>query len=361
MASKRIVAIDARLFGGQSTGDSTYWTGLIRALLQSDDSISYLLFSNTPKPAEIPSGEKFRWIQLNHRNSRLWSLVHFPLAARRLGASAIHTQYSLSPLAGRNGITTIHDVSFFIGPHWFGKKDRLILQRSIPGSARRAAAILTVSQSSKAEIEHYIPAATGKVFATPLACPDWIQAVPRNEAKGIVADKLGLTEPYVLSVSTRWPRKNMELAVAAMEGLTSSLPHRLVLTGKAGWGDQSVGSRTFATGYVDQSLLGALYSAADLYLCPSLHEGFGLPLLEAFRCGCPVLCTSKGALPEVAGDAALVMPDEIPANWSAAIENLLSSSGKLEQLATKGRERESQFSWQQTAAETRKVYERVLG
>src|SRR5579885_1319148 len=110
------IAIDARLVGGQSTGDSTYWLGLLTGLSRINTNFRFLLFSNAPRPPGIPESPAFQWVRLPSRNSRWWSLVRFPLLARRMNADALHTQYSLSPLAGSIGITTIHDVSFFIGP-----------------------------------------------------------------------------------------------------------------------------------------------------------------------------------------------------------------------------------------------------
>src|SRR5947208_6429719 len=106
------IAIDARLVGGQNTGDSTYWTGLLLCLSRVNANFRFLLFSNVRKPSGIPESENFQWVRIPGRSSRWWSLSRFPLNARRMGASAIHTQYSLSPLAGKAGITTVHDISF---------------------------------------------------------------------------------------------------------------------------------------------------------------------------------------------------------------------------------------------------------
>ena len=350
-----IVAIDARLVGGTSTGDSTYWTGLLGGLAEVGAS-QILLFSDRPRPTEAPA--EFEWVHLPAKHPRWWSLVQFPLAARKAGANVIHGQYSLSPLIGARGITTIHDVSFFIGPEWFRTKDRLILQKSVPATAKRSGRVITVSNSSAGEIERFIPAAKGKVVVTHLACPPWIQRVGDAEAKQ-VADSLGIRGPYMLTVSTRWPRKNMGLAVAAVELLPESVPHRLVLTGKYGWGEHELGGRGISTGYVSNEQLSALYSGASLYLSPSRHEGFGIPVLEAFRTGCPVLCSAGGALPEVAGDAGAVESSWEPADWARAIESLLGDPSKLAELRRRGFEREKQFTWAACARRTLEVYREV--
>ncbi len=350
------VALDARLIGGDATGDSTYWTGLLRGLSERATSNRYLLLSNRPPPEKIPDGDRFRWITLPARSNRWWSLVQFPLAARKLGAQAIHTQYNLSPLVGKRGVTTIHDVSFFIGPEWFRPRDRIFLTRFVPRSAARAARVIAVSNTSKAEIERFIPAAQGKIVVALNGANEAIQPIAPERAREIVQEELGVAAPYLLTVGTRWPRKNMKLAIEACELLGRELPHRLAVTGKPGWGEEPPGARIVPTGYVSEAQLSALYSAAELYLAPSFHEGFGIPLVEAFGCGCPVLCSSGGALPEVAGDAAQVLASWEADAWRDAISNLLSDSSKLDAMRAKGRVRASAFRWRDSAGAHEQAY-----
>ena len=350
------IAIDARLVAGASTGDSTYWTSLIQAFLRQSSDARLLLFSNASRPEIIPETRTISWIQVSARSSRWWSYVSFPLAARRHRANVVHTQYSLSPLVTRGGVTTVHDVSFLIGPEWFKPRDRAILSRTVPASCRRASRIIAVSEKCRQEIERFIPTAAGKTRVVCNACPDWIHRVPPESAREIVRQKTGVTEPYMLTVGTRWPRKNMALALDAAALLPAQIPHRLVVTGKPGWGEERLGERGVAVGYVDTDTLSALYSAADLYLAPSRHEGFGIPVLEAFRCGCPVLCSSGGALPEVAGDAAVVATSWEPADWAESIRLLLGDPSKIEDLKKRGTERERSFTWDLAARQTLDVY-----
>lgn len=353
------VALDARLIGQRSTGDSTYWAGLLQGLAETDPPLNFLFFSNGEKPPGIPETPKMRWIRLESRNSRWWSLVRFPLAARRMGAEAIHTQYNLSPLVGKRGITTVHDVSFFIGPQWFQQKDLFLLRRFVPSSVKRAARVIAVSETSKGEIESFISAAKGKTNVAYNGPNPALTPFERVKAKQIVQDELGIETPFLLTVGTRWPRKNMTLAMQATSHFSEGMPHKLVVTGKEGWGEEYPGKRVVATGYVTDEQLSALYSAADLYLAPSLHEGFGIPLVEAFACGCPVLCSSGGALPEIAGDAAKVMESWAPAAWARAIAELLSDSGKLEAMRERGKRRAAEFTWKRSAEIHAKVYQEV--
>ncbi len=349
--SEPLVAIDARLAAGASTGDSSYWSGLLYGLSRISPNARFLLLSNAPQPPEIPESDKFRWLVVPGSNLRWWNLLSLPLAARRAGAQVLHSQYNLSPLAGRIGVTTIHDVSFFIGPQWFKPRDLFVLQRFISASVKRARRVIAVSQTSKEEIERFIPAARGKTTAIPEACPIHI----KPDSTVDVRELFGLREPYLLTVGTRWPRKNMQLAISA----AAQTPYPLVITGKPGWGDEDVRPNTKLTGYVDNDTLSALYRHASLYLAPSLHEGFGLPLLEAFACGCPVMCSDGGALPEVAGDAAIVMHSRRWKDWTAAILKLMNDSSKLDDLKGRGRARLAEFSWEKTAQLTMEVYREV--
>lgn len=353
-----VAALDARLFTSASTGDTSYWRGLILALSRQPQEFQFLLFSNAARPPEIPDSPQIEWIHLPARSSRWWSLVAFPLAARRRGASLLHTQYTLSPLA-KGGITTIHDLSFFVGPDWFPPKDRMILQSQVPASCRRAKAVLAVSETTRRDLEKWAPGSRGKTFVTPNALGANIQPMPQAEALDAVR-RLGMEGPYLLTVGTRWPRKNMELAVAAADLLPASLPHRLAVTGKSGWGDQSLGARGAALGYVSDQDLTALYQCASLYLAPSRYEGFGIPLLEAFACSCPVLCSSGGAFPEVAGDAAFVEPSWKAVDWARRIESLLASPDTLQGMRERGLRRVADFSWDKAAQLTLDAYRFAL-
>ena len=230
----------------------------------------------------------------------------------------------------------------------------------VPRSIKRAKRVITVSETSKSEIEAYIPAAVGKVRVTYNALGDNIKPMSEDEARTEVR-RLGIDGPYLLTVGTRWPRKNMALAIEAVGLLPEPSPYKLVVTGKPGWGPEVGNARTVFPGYVSDRELTALYQCAALYVAPSRHEGFGIPLLEAWACGCPVLCSTGGALPEVAGDAAEVVEGWESLDWSRAILGLLADSSKLERLRQRGRERLRQFSWVETAKKTVEVYREVTG
>lgn len=352
-----IIALDARLCGTANTGDSVHWNGILAGLNELNLPATFLLCLNTEPAPTVPLGANFQVVRATARSSRWWSLITFPMIARRAGACVTHTQYSISPLA-RGGVSTIHDMSVFAGPEWFRPRDRLILSRSIPAAIRTAKAIVTVSETSRDEIERYVPGSREKVSVVYNALPVGFKPIDCEQAKNIVAQELGIDEDYVLTVGTRWPRKNMALAIEAFA--LSQRAKRLVITGKPGWGDENFPAGTVVTGYVPDALMPALYAAADLYLAPSRYEGFGIPLLEAWASDCPVLCSTGPGFPEVAGDAACIEASWDPIVWAATIDRLLGNSGILQELRERGRQRLESFSWKQSAQALWQVYERII-
>lgn len=347
------VAVDARLIGGTNTGDSTYWTCFLQSLIENHSDVELVCISNQEKPKNVPYLQNIHWLTTAAKSSRWWSMVKFPLLARKTGAHVLHGQYGISPLA-KNGISTVHDVSFMVNPSWFSKRDEVLLRTGVQLTAKTAKRLITVSDTSKDEIDRYFPTASLKTRVAHNACPPWINPTEPSQ----IIRNLGIKSDYVLTVGTNWARKNMKLALDATAAIAKDMNLKLVVTGKQG-GDMQA-DHVISTGYVDTETLSALYSGTKLYIAPSLHEGFGITLLEAMRCGSPVLCGPGGAMPEVAGTAGFVMPDYDPATWQVAISKLLRDPSKLSELKAKGFEREKEFTWARSAKAHYDVYRELL-
>jgi glycosyltransferase involved in cell wall biosynthesis len=289
----------------------------------------------------------------------------------------LHVTYNAPPLCPCPTVVTIHDISFEHYPQFFSPRDRLILKTLVPLSARRARRIITVSEHAKGEIMACYDITADKIAVTYEAAGEQFRPITNPTALQTVRTKYGIPDgPFILALGNLQPRKNIRRLVEAFARLDLSqrkvqslLQSTLVIAGKAQWREseifQSVRDRgledaVILPGYVDDADLPALYSAATVFVYPSLYEGFGLPPLEAMACGTPVISSNAASLPEVVSDAALTIdPTDIDALAQALVE-VLSSPERQEDLRQRGLRRVAQFSWDRCAAETLSVYREVL-
>ncbi len=225
--------------------------------------------------------------------------------------------------------------------------------------------IITISDFIRSEICDELHLPGEKVTAIPMASDPLFFPRESQKARGMV-EALGLPQDYILFVGTREPRKNLSLLIKAAAACESDIP--IVLAGWEGWGgdpwleiakEQGLQNRIFTTGYVDEESLACLYSNALALVFPSLYEGFGLPVLEAMACGCPVICSDAASLPEVAGNAALLIDPYGFEDLAVAIDKVVCDSALRMDLIQKGFERAGQFSWERTAKQTLEVFRSV--
>lgn len=365
------VGVDARLLTTASTGDRTYWLGLLKAILQQNSSIELVLFTCRPFPRGIlPPVSSWQEVCVPARNERWWSLVHLPRAARRARVELVHVQYTVSPFFRQPVVTTVHDIAFLIEPRWFPLKDRLLLRWSVPASCRRAARVITVSETSRQDILRYLHLPPNKVVAIPNGLSEGFAPLSKREAQAWVRTHYGIDPPYLLAVGVLQPRKNWGLALQAVASARerSGLLLRLLLVGKPGWAQAELttliaqlGAQEWVrlTGYVPDEHLPFLYNASEALLYPSLYEGFGLPPLEAMGCGTPVIVSNRGALPEVVAEGGIVLPPDEPGWWTEAILTILQNETYRQQLREKALKRAAHFSWQEAARRTIEIYRQV--
>jgi glycosyltransferase involved in cell wall biosynthesis len=371
------IGIDARTLSGRFTGDRTYWRGLIQGLAAVDTENEYFLYIKSDIEGEPPQvGSNFTWRTVSKpAHDALWMQTAFPKALRADRIDVAHTQYN-TPLFGAPCpmVTTVHDVTFALFPEHFLPKDRFILNRFVPASMRRSARVIAVSESTRRDIlrqyKHHVT--PEKVVTTLLAADSRFAPPDRQEsAREAANNKYELRGlPYILSVGVMQPRKNLPLlldAFALMKLGPLAPPHLLVIAGKRGWKNEEldeqlaklpaeVVDQIVFTGYVPDEDLPMLYGGADAFCYPSMYEGFGLPPLEAMACGCPVLCSRISSLPEVVGDAGLLLPSNDSDAWATALEKLLGQPNVRARWSARGLERAGEFSWEKTARETLAVY-----
>jgi glycosyltransferase involved in cell wall biosynthesis len=301
--------------------------------------------------------------------------AQLPLHAHRFKLQLIHDPTGISPfLVGRwsgrfKRVVTLHDATAFRYPETHTLITRMVVRRYVPMTLANVDAVITVSQSSKSELVHYLSLPPNKVHVVPNGVSDQF----RPASPGQIVDVVGryqLSTPFVLYVGALEPRKNIPTLLRAFASLRHEFPDlTLVVAGRERWKSGKItdvidklhlGSSVRRTDYVAAADLPALYSAATAFCFPSLAEGFGLPILEAMACGTPVVCSNLSSLPEVAGRAAVLVDPNSPDAVAGGLRRILSDAGFAMELTKRGMARAAEFSWELTAERMLAVYRRVL-
>ena len=370
------IAIDAHSVGTGLGGNESYATNLIEALAEIDDVNRYTLYVTRREAVERFSN---RWPNFSVRSTRPHTpFIRIPLTLstelRRNPVDVLHVQFTSPPFSPCPVVVSIHDLSFEHLPETFKWRSRQQLRLTVRRSARRAAEVIALSEYGRQDIIDNYHLDPARVTAIPLAAPAHFGPVRNEEELQRVRQTYGIEKDYILSVGAIQPRKNLSRLVAAYSRLRRSKPEgklpKLVLVGKCAWlydetlraiKELELSDSVILTGYVPEADLPGLYSGAICFVYPSYFEGFGLPPLEAMRCGAPVIVGDRTSLPEVVGTAGLLVdPFDVDA-LAAAIEKVINDSDLRAQLSVKGLERAKLFDWRETARQTLAIYHRAAG
>lgn len=368
------VALDAIPLVAKKTGVGHYTDALAEWLARTHHDHQYELVSPFdfpfPNGHQLPTNLHKRFTPV-HRFLRKWWLVGLPAMLRLSPFDLFHgTNYCIPVFAPCPTVVTIHDLSLYAQTKTHEAKNVARGKRRIPIMARRADMIIAPSEATKREIEHYLHISPERIRVVYEAARPKMRPLP-PEACESVLQKHGIQPPYLLYTGTIEPRKNLLKLIRAYSEIVHATEHppMLVLCGGRGWLDDEIYELVAElklqrlvkfTGYVDDEDLPALYSACEIFVYPSLYEGFGLPPLEAMACGAPVVTSDTSSLPEVVGEAGvLVNPHEVSA-LTQALMNLLNDKRQREHLRLAGLERAKIFSWERAAHETQAVYDQVF-
>jgi glycosyltransferase involved in cell wall biosynthesis len=282
------------------------------------------------------------------------------------------TNYSVFPCKDTVNLMSLYDLSFMKYPEYVNSAVKQYTKR-VQQSLQWTDAILTISESSKRDIIEYLQISPDRIFVTPLASRYHVNYLT-DELISRIDNNIGydFSQPYLLFVSTIEPRKNIGAIISAFNLLKSEhkIPHNLVLIGQKGWNYEPIFQEIERSSwkenihhldYLSDELVALFYSRADVFVYPSHYEGFGLPVLEAMTLGAPVVTSSTSSLPEVAGDAALLVNPSDVEEQAHAILQIISDSKFRDELITKGKARATLFSWDRTARETLEVYKSIHG
>jgi glycosyltransferase involved in cell wall biosynthesis len=279
--------------------------------------------------------------------------------------------YVLPPLRQGKTVVTIHDLSFLRYPEGAEPKLRRYLSSVVPRAVSRADLVLGDSENTRNDIIEFLSVPPGKVEVLYPGVDEIFRVVEDERVLSEVSSLYGLDFPYILTVGTVEPRKNLILLLDAYAALrkASDVPHKLVIAGGKGWLYEGVFRRVeelsldedvIFLGFVADQNLPALYSMADVFVFPSLYEGFGLPPLEAMACGTPVITSRTSSLPEVVDEAGLMVPTNDPDMLTETIGRVLNDPGLGEDLAKRGVSQARKFTWQATGEKLLAIYQRLL-
>lgn len=368
------IGFDATPLAARKSGIGYYTENLLRGMAEIGEIEEILLFSNRPPRFEGTPPPGMRWVSRHRFPYRApWMQLLLPWTLRRERPDLVHyVNFNAPILHPHPFVATFHDMVLYRHPEFFTWKKRYLTRSLMPRVARRARGVITVSETVKREIVEGIGIDERRVHVVANAAGGGFRPVEDEATVRSILEKHGVRRPYVLFVGTLEPRKNLARLLAAFDEMKSGadLPHELVVVGGRGWkfapilrAVERLENRALVRflDYVDLRDMPAVYSAADLFVFPSIYEGFGIPILEAMRCGTPVLASDIPVHREVAGDAAGWCDPLSPASIRTEMRRILENAGIAERLRAAGLRRAEGFSWTRAARETTEVYRRVLG
>ncbi len=355
-----LIGVDAsRALADRPTGTETYSRQLIQALLRLRSPHRFRLYFRSSPPPDLFPGAELCAIPF----PRLWTHVRLAWEMARQPPDLLFVPaHVLPPVRPRHSLVTIHDLGYLAFPSAHPWQQRLYLDLTTRWNARIASHILSDSEATKSDLVSHYRVKPDKVT---VAYPGLDRSLqPEHDPAAIDAARARyrIADDYFLYMGTLQPRKNLHRLVESFEQLADrrgSVP-QLVLAGKHGWlcnelldliRHRGLQAQIHLPGYIAEEDKAALLTGARGFLFPSLHEGFGLPVLEAQACGCPVVTSTTSSLPEVAGDAALLVDPQDSGAICEAMERLLDNKGLCSQLVERGFVNVGRFSWD-TCAET---------
>lgn len=352
--------------GGNQSGTGRYTEELIRHLAKLDAELALTVWW----PSGVTPGDWADAVELILQPRGIWARLKLERQIQRTlpAFDVVHYPASIGPLdGGPNVVVTVHDCIFMRHPDWFRWERAEYYRWAGSRSARRAARVIADSQATAYDLRELIGVPDSRIDVIPLGVDGQFRPAPA-EAIGAMRARYKLPESYFLYVGTLEPRKNLAAVVRAWDRVAGEIGDDLVIAGRTGWKTEEMMAairqakhrdRIHLPGFIEQADLAPAIGAARVFVWPSLFEGFGLPVLEAMACGTPVLTSSTSSLPEVAGDAALLVDPESEDAIAEGMKRLSQDDLLRARLSAAGLQRAAEFTWARTAERTLEVYERV--
>lgn len=356
------------LRAGVINGTSIYAEQLIKALLALDsDNIYYLYLNRECADFPVPAAPNLRRIicPIAPRRRILryaYEQAILPLLAHRHKLDVLHSLNTIAPLMlPCPSIVTLHDTRFVVlSEDMSALRRRAVIFFTASGS-RRAQRIIAVSAFAKREMCAHLKLSPEKIDVIHSGAGN-TAPISSGESAAAIRAQYGVQQPYIAAIGGGYPHKNIPRLLMAFAQIQPEFPHTLVLIGKIppNVTPEMLSQRVRATGYVSHAHLPTLLNGAELFVLPSLYEGFGLPALEAQAADVPLLCSSAASLPEIAGDGAYYFDPHNVESIVNALRTCLRDSALRDALRAKGRANVQRFSWERAARQTLTVYQRVV-
>ncbi len=348
------------MLGTGEGGNERYIENLSLALIEQKNLVTNIYANGN---YQIPGESLKKFFIIKKRTGNVARILFsLPKLAKSIHTDIIHATY-VGPVFGSSKlILTVHDFAFKRFPDFFSVREKMIFNCLLPISMNRAAAIVVPSKFIKKELAHYYPQHTKKTFVTHEAATKNIRAISKKTAQKRVMKKFGIKSQYLLTLNSRYDKRNINRVIDAYIQIKPNFPDlQLVILG----GKHNIRTKIKRTNIkiisdVSDEDLSYLYSAAEVLIYYSLYEGFGLPILEAFKCKTPVIVSDIPVHREVAGKAAIFADPYNSDNLAKAIGALVKSPKKIKTMSEKGCQKTLEYSWQKTAKETIKAYEFAL-
>lgn len=374
------IGIEAqRLFREKKHGMDIVALETIRHLQKIDKTNEYFIFVKPDKDnGVISTTSNFKIIPLPGGPYPYWEQVLLPKAARKHNIDVLHCTSNTAPLnPGVPLVVTLHDIIYleqwnFTRGTYYQIFGNLYRRWNVPPVVSKASRLITVSDFEKERIIKHFGLPQGKIATVHNGVSSHFSRVTDETVINAVRKKYHLPENFVFFLGNTDPKKNLEGVLRALSALRNKGAlnfHLVMLDVDRGYlekvsstiGDPAILSNIVSTGYVPNHELPAIYSMAQLFLYPSLRESFGIPILEAMACGTPVITSQTSSMPEVAGDAAILVDPGSPDSIAAAISSILGDPVLSTRLSDRGLLRSKQFSWSENARKTLDIYLSVGG
>ncbi len=362
------IGIDLSIVKVNRAGSGIYAAGLYEALLQINQKDEFCVYSAPRTEGNGFQSSLYRKAE-NFYHDIFWKHAVLPLKGHYEHLDILHEPNFIGPLVSSCPVViSILDISVLKMPEYFSSWFRNYARILLPRSAHSASHILTISEFSKQEIVNFLGIPEEKITVTYLDVAPRFMVLDEAQTASLLA-KYEISSPFILSVCTLEPRKNILRLVQSYAQLKKrGFPHQLIHIGSKGWQYAEILAEVERLGLQNDVLflnhipldeLVVFYNKADVFVYPSLYEGFGLPVLEAMRCGCPVITSNTSSLPEIIGSAGVMVDPLSTLQIAEALESVLSSSTKIQTMNLAGLEQAKKFSWQRCAHETMMVYQQV--